>query len=254
MGSGSRSSGQGDEAVGEMVPISGLKAQEFVAKFIKKAADDEDPMDEALVMQAVAERMDYLGYNEDEIAEQVSKLRTLRESRILGEHKRQFLEVGSEWEEGVEEDLDDEGSKAEGSALDDLEQIEEEEVSDVEDAAAVRVPLGHYVISVVGRSRRKMLHRVGECFRKPGEHDSVFEHVGSEPPEASRFHRACKVCFPKGGEPIECSDGSQSGDEDVSSSDSSSPGTPGNEEVKHKEEEWQRMRAALQARSIVALV
>ena len=33
-----------------------------MAKFIKKAADDEDPMDEALVMQAVAERMDYLGY------------------------------------------------------------------------------------------------------------------------------------------------------------------------------------------------
>ena len=29
MGSGSRSSGQGDEAVEEMVPISGLKAQEF---------------------------------------------------------------------------------------------------------------------------------------------------------------------------------------------------------------------------------
>ena len=202
-----------------------LKAQAFVANFIKKAAEEEDPMDEALVMQAVAERMDYLGYNEDEIAEQVSKLRTFRKSRVLGENKRQILEMGDQWEEGGEIEFDDEESKADSSALDDLEQIDEEEVSDVEDAAAVKVPLGHYVISVVGRSR-KMLHRVGECFRKPGEHYSVFEHIGSEPPDASRFHRACKVCFPKGSEPIECSDGSQSGDEDVSSSDSSAPGTP----------------------------
>ncbi len=200
-----------------------LKAQEFVAAFIKKKSEDEDPFDESLVMQAVAERMDYLGYNEDEIAEQIDKLRTFRKGRILGAKKRSLPEEESKWEDPIEELGEEVGPSEEGLTVEELEMREDEEVSDLEDAAAVKVPLGHYVISVVGRSRRKMLHRVGECFRRPGEHYSVFEHVGSEPPDASRFHRACMVCFPKGGGPVECSDASQSGDEEVSSSDSSAP-------------------------------
>ena len=202
-----------------------LKAQEFVAEFIKKASGEEDPLDEALVMQAVAERMDYLGYNEDEISEQVRKLRTFKRGKLLDGKKRQLFDQNDKWEDEKDDERregDDKGTEAD---LEDFELVEEEEVSDVEDASVVKVPLGHYVISVVGRSKRKMLHRVGECFRRPGEHYAVFEHVGSEPPEPSRFHRACMVCFPKGGEPVECSEGSQSGDEDVSSSDSSAPGS-----------------------------
>ena len=33
-----------------------------------------------------------------------------------------------------------------------------------------RVPNGTYVISIVGRSHARTLHRVGECFRVPGLH------------------------------------------------------------------------------------
>lgn len=202
-----------------------LKAQEFVAEFIKNASGEEDRLDEALVLQAVAERMDYLGYNEEEIAEQVRKLRTFRRGKILDGKKRQMFDQRGQWGDEKEEDGGEREDRGADADIEDLELGEEEEVSDVEDAAVVKVPLGHYVISVVGRSKRKMLHRVGECFRRPGEHYAVFEHVGSEPPDPSRFQRACMVCFPKGGEPVECSDGSQSGDEDVSSSDSSAPGS-----------------------------
>ena len=196
-----------------------------MAAFIKNASGEEDPLDEALVLQAVAERMDYLGYNEEEIAEQVRKLRTFRRGKILDGKKRQMFDHHGQWDDEREEDGGEREDHGADADIEDLELGEEEEVSDVEDAAVVKVPLGHYVISVVGRSKRKMLHRVGECFRRPGEHYAVFEHVGSEPPDPSRFHRACMVCFPKGGEPVECSDGSQSGDEDVSSSDSSAPGS-----------------------------
>lgn len=200
-----------------------LKAQEFVASFVKRVIGGDDPFDEALVMQAVAERMDYLGYNEEEIAEQVDKLRTFRRGSLAESRKRPLEGAAREWEEPEEKKKSDSGTNEGELPVEEQDLVEDEEVSDVEDAASVKVPLGHYVISVVGRSRRKMLHRVGECFRRPGEHYAVFEHVGSEPPEAGRFHRACRVCFPKGGEPIELSEDSPSGDEDVSSSDSSAP-------------------------------
>ena len=200
-----------------------LKAQEFVATYIREAAKGEDPLDESLVMQAVAERMDYLGYNEDEIAAQVRKLRTFRRGKELGINKRSLEEQAKKWDEPERSDTEEIMSAAAEDPQNDLGIDEEAEVSDVEEVAAVRVPLGHYVISIVGRSKRKMLHRVGECFRRPGEHYANFEHVGSEPPESNRFHRACQVCFPKGSEPMDISDDGQSGDEDVSSSDSSAP-------------------------------
>eukprot|EP00434_Breviolum_minutum_P036054 symbB.v1.2.031930.t2/scaffold3763.1/size50786/1 len=166
-----------------------LKAQEFVASFVKRVIGGDDPFDEALVMQAVAERMDYLGYNEEEIAEQVDKLRTFRRSSLAETRKRPLEVMAKEWEE-PEDDEKNDSDRREGEApVEGHDPMDEEEVSDVEDAASVKVPLGHYVISVVGRSRRKMLHRVGECFRRPREHYAVFERVGSEPPEPAR-HQA----------------------------------------------------------------
>ena len=199
-----------------------LKAQEVVATFIRRSLGGNDPFDESLVMQAVAERMDYLGYNEHEIAEQVSKLRSFSRGKDTTSGKRFPLESVGEWEDPMDGDEDDPvGPRKEQVQEDMVEQ--EEEISDAEGSGAVQVPLGHYVISVVGRSKRRMLHRVGECFRRPGEHYSVFEWIGAEPPSSDKFHRACMVCFPKGGEPIDINDGSDSGDEDVTSSDSSSP-------------------------------
>ena len=196
-----------------------LKAQECVANFVKKSLGGHDPFDEALVMQAVAERMDYLGFNDEEIAEQIIKLRSFGRNKGTSGGKRSPVESVGGWEDPTDEEVEnvDKGASELGQ--------EEEEVaiSDAEPDEAVQVPLGHYVISVVGRSKRKMLHRVGECFRKPGEHYSVFEWIGAEPPASDRFHRACMVCFPKGSGPVDLSDDSQSGEEEVTSSDSSSP-------------------------------
>ena len=136
--------------------------------------------------------------------------------------KRSPLESVGRWEDLTEEEVEKTDQEMSDRGQDEEKDLDEE-ISDAEPADVVQVPLGHYVISVVGRSKRKMLHRVGECFRKPGEHYSTFEWIGAEPPAADRFHRACMVCFPKGGEPVDLSDDSQSGEEDLTSSDSSSP-------------------------------
>lgn len=78
---------------------------------------------------------------------------------------------------------------------------------------------GLYVVSIVGRSGLRTLHRAGECYREPGVHYSNFEVLGDSAPGTEAYHKACKVCFPKGeheciGSPEDDSSG------DVSSSDS----------------------------------
>ena len=57
---------------------------------------------------------------------------------------------------------------------------------------------GKFVVSIVGRSQTRTLHRVGECHRRPGEHYAQFEILGDEPPDPSKYHRACQNCFGTG--------------------------------------------------------
>ena len=84
-----------------------------MASFVKRVIGGDDPFDEALVMQAVAERMDYLGYNEEEIAEQVDKLRTFRRSSLAETRKRPLEVLAKEWEE-PEEDKKSDSDRREG--------------------------------------------------------------------------------------------------------------------------------------------
>ena len=206
-----------------------LSAQEHTAEFVKKKMGGADPFDESLVLQAVVERMDYLGYNDEEIRIQVEKLRTFGAGRAEESKRRKREDLGFEdWikvgQERLDRGLDADDERPDEEAQASGDRVAEPDSSDEEVEEAVKVPLGHYVVSVVGRSNTRTLHRVGECFRRPGEHYARFDYVGNEPPNASKFHRACKVCFPKGGVSVNTADDdSQSGEEEVSSSDSSVP-------------------------------
>ena len=83
------------------------------------------------------------------------------------------------------------------------------------------VSMGTYVVSIIGRSKRRALHRVGECHRVPGVHYFHYEIIGSEPPALDRFHQSCKICFPRGTSEHSDSESAELGSDDCSSSDSS---------------------------------
>ena len=57
---------------------------------------------------------------------------------------------------------------------------------------------GMYVVSVVGRSKTRTLHKIGECHRQPGVHYAVYEVLGEDTPSTKQYHRACKQCFGRG--------------------------------------------------------
>ena len=72
----------------------------------------------------------------------------------------------------------------------DLEEWEVERTDPV-----VQVGRGTYVMSVVGRSKRRTLHVVGGCYRVPGIDYKDFVVIGDTRPELEGGERACGTCF-----------------------------------------------------------
>ena len=96
--------------------------------------------------------------------------------------------------------------------------VDGDEKGELAEADQVR---GMYIVSIVGRSATRTLHRVGECYRQPGVHYGKYELLGGEIPKPDMYHQACRECFPKGKDEFaQASD--ESGLEDVSSSDNMS--------------------------------
>ena len=65
----------------------------------------------------------------------------------------------------------------------------------LEDVPAAQ-PVG-FVVSVVG-ARKRRLHFVGHCFRRPGEHYRDFTVFGDTVPTEADFDKVCCSCFPRG--------------------------------------------------------
>ena len=201
-----------------------IRAQAKVADFVRRSIGKQDPFDEALIMGAIADRMEQIGFPGGVIAIQMEKLAVFGKGR-----PRKLLRLGEPdqvWEEGpVERDWNLVGQEAEEEAEErdgqekSHEGLSSDEDKDVHQEADELVPRGSFVISIWGRGNRKTLHRVGECHRVPGVHYKNYEVVGNDPPASDTFHQSCRVCFPRGAA-VEESD-SEASDEEASSSDSS---------------------------------
>ena len=63
------------------------------------------------------------------------------------------------------------------------------------DGAEQPVSAGTFVLSVVGRSKRRTLHQVGACYRKPGIHYKEYLVVGDVRPILEPGERLCVSCF-----------------------------------------------------------
>ena len=54
-----------------------------------------------------------------------------------------------------------------------------------------------FVVSQVG-ARKRRLHFVGHCFRRPGEHYRDYVVFGDVVPSEADFDKVCCSCFPRG--------------------------------------------------------
>lgn len=193
-----------DEGYERATRLNILRAQKTIAGFIRENLGRSDPVDESLVLSCVELKMG--GEPQERVEEQIRALSCFLTPHMVGEIE-------------YHEPLEFQPAPAADTSDDDGEGSEEELAFKQEEEKTGQNVRGQYVVSIVGRSGTRTLHKAGECYREPGVHYSHYELLGDEAPATSKYHKACKVCFPKGarefaGDPEAESSG------DVSSSDS----------------------------------
>ena len=188
-----------DEGYERVVRANILRAQKIIAAFIRDNKGRGDPMDETAVMEAVSIRMGLLGYPDEAMELQTRLLERFHPEEVAVEPcwRPKWTSAGPvvlvEPEDG--DPINDRKTGPEDAGFESTEELETEPRDEVIRAEAVA---GSYVVSIVGRSRTRTLHRVGERHRQPGVHYAQFELLGEEPPDTSQYHRACKNCFGDG--------------------------------------------------------
>ena len=205
-----------DQSYDRTIRMQVMQAQDHIARFIKGNERRADPFDEDMVIEKVKTKLEDLGRSQRTQFQQAERLATFNSS---GRPAKRI-----KW--GESNDPDGDLDSLENFSPDFASESEVEVVAGKEDLPAPgETRMGHYVVSVVGHSRTKTLHRVGECFRQPGIHYREFTSYGDDLPAAKEYHRACKTCFPRsGGDKQEGNDAEDSsGSETVSSSSSTNP-------------------------------
>lgn len=207
-----------DEGYERSVRINVLRAQKTVAEFIRANIGRSDPVDESLVLSLV--EMSMSESPTKMVDEQVRAL-----SYFLRPDQNFDPPAVPKWEpEGsvaFEEPSLAQPAPAADILDDEAEGSEDELFFRQEEETTGRNVRGQYVVSIVGRSGTRTLHKAGECYREPGVYYSHYELLGDEAPPTSSYHKACKVCFPKGAHEFAGSPEDESSGE-VSSSDSES--------------------------------
>ena len=72
---------------------------------------------------------------------------------------------------------------------------EEEQAAEEDEVTEEAAPSG-YIVSVTSGGRKRCLHHLGRCWRKPGLHYADFEVYGDKLPPPEAYHSICKLCWP----------------------------------------------------------
>lgn len=170
-----------------------------------------------MVVQLAEQRMQDLGYGQEELDEQSMRLMTFMPGDDVAKPCRKPNWTTTGPVVLVEETADIVEIKVEpmveAEGENDLEGVETER----KEIMPVDRITGMFVVSIVGRSKTRTLHKIGECHRQPGVHYATFEVLGEETPSTAEYHRACKQCFGHGVEAASALEEETSGD--VSSSE-----------------------------------
>lgn len=186
-----------DEGYERNVRTNVLRFQKVLALFIKENGAKSDPFDETTAVQLIEQRMEAMGYERSAIDDQLMRLMTF----MPGEDAAKACRMPKWTTTGPVIFVEDNEEMVEVAAESQPADPVKEEASEEENEPTKVVPLekvaGTFVISIVGRSKTRTLHRVGECHRQPGVHYATFEVLGEETPSTAQYHRACRQCFGK---------------------------------------------------------
>ena len=189
-----------------------MEAQEQIAEQIKKQGLKNDILGEEEVLRGLEERLRERGVREDRISQQMRRLRFQQKA-----HRETMVgAVEARGERGKGHAVGSPTSPGDSviGALD----LEEWEASMPDEV--VEIGIGTFVMSLVGRSKRRTRHRVGSCYRRPGRDYRDYVVIGNERPELKVGERLCGSCF--GSRDKAASEAAASEEDQVVSDESSS--------------------------------
>ena len=216
-----------DEEYAKTTQSMVMAAQELVSRKMREALGNPDLVEDAEILQTLGTWLEQRGLVEHQIDEQLRRLRLKpgrRWRKDRDDHspeewgaesalslERLQLEDWEKVEECEPEPTTPAGSPpgpgADLAPEDVLEAPSPLEAADevlefagqmmVDDQAELPVSKGTFVLSVVGRSKRRTLHQVGSCYRRPGVHYKEYLIVGDSRPVLERGERLCISCFGK---------------------------------------------------------
>ena len=170
-----------------------MEAQAVTASKLRDQIGGVDLVEEDLVLAELGRWMEDRGFSEPEIDEQLHALRLRRGRSWKRKDGLGLLEIGDEEVLALEDARDQHSptEKADGDSDKDLDLLLQT------DSGGLQVSTGTFVLSVVGRSKKRTLHRVGSCYRVPGIHYKEFLVVGDNRPVLEANERLCASCFGK---------------------------------------------------------
>ena len=170
-----------------------FEGQRILAEKLRKNMHRVDEIEDDGVLLELAGWLASRGYSEAEIQLQMQRLRTRK-----GPKWRVADGFGAKDKSPVRS-ISPGGSVPDPHTPTDPAPEEPEKLKDVmiEDDGSMEVGRGTYVLSVVGRSKRRTLHQVGSCYRIPGVHYKEFLVVGDSRPTLEAGESLCASCFGK---------------------------------------------------------
>ena len=189
-----------------------MEAQVQIADQVKSQGLRQDILGEEEVFRGLEERLKERGVREEKISQQMRRLRFQQKA-----HREVMV--------GAVEANRDRGSQRAGAPPTspgdseigelDLEEWEAEMPDEI-----VEVGIGTFVMSIVGRSKKRTLHCVGSCYRRPGHDYKDYVVIGDQRPDLKAGERLCGSCF--GAKDKAASEAAASEEEDQVVSDESS--------------------------------
>ena len=164
-----------------------MEAQEQVADKIKMHGLREDILGEEEVMRGLEQRLRERGVREEKISLQMRRLRFQQKS-----HRFEMAGALDSGASEVRRDVEVPPTSPGDSVMEelDLEGLDAEAPDEM-----VEIGMGIYVMSLVGRSKRRTLHQVGSCYRRPGLDYKDYVVIGDQRPELKAGERLCGSCF-----------------------------------------------------------
>ena len=206
--------GRLEEPCGKSIPVSIVAAVRFleasaevpieVARRMKTEGFKRDLVGEEEIIGQVEQRLRERGVAEDIIRRQSKRFRFYR--MAYRENMGGAVEAAG---------MPDEEIVQTSPAGTDVEPLDFEELEAAEETPLDVVGMGTFVMSIVGRSKRRTLHRVGGCYRIPGVDYRDYVVIGDARPVLIEGEKLCGTCFGS-------KDKAFSENEEVPSSESSS--------------------------------